>query len=407
MLLFSDYRGMPKEAKYLVYASVVPSLAYGMFYTDISYFLTVVQGIPPDLMGLILTVMGVSTVILSIPLGVAADRYGRKKTLIVGTIIASSTIAIFALTANPVILIFAAFFEGISEAAISASGSALLADLAGNEKRTSAFSFYGFASGVAFGVGGFIIPTVVVFQALGFTTQASHTLLYVTLAALSMASTLLLLKIRESKRTPKTGWSMGALLPKKSRGMLLKYVLTGAIIAFGAGLFGYLMPVWFNYRYGISDALSGPILGVSNMLIGVSTLAAPFLARKMGMVKAIVVTEAVSTVFLFATPLSPDYLSASVIFTVRSFLMNASGPLSSSLIMGIVSEDERGVASGINSALWRLPNSFSVSLGAWLLGMGFLALPFFLAGLLYAASIALFWYYFRSTRLPEETLTGG
>lgn len=76
--MFDDYRGMPKEAKYLVVSTIFPSLAYGLFYTDLSYFLTTVQGLSYELMGIIITVMGVSTFVTSIPLGIAADKYGRR-----------------------------------------------------------------------------------------------------------------------------------------------------------------------------------------------------------------------------------------------------------------------------------------------------------------------------------------
>jgi len=135
----------------------------------------------------------------------------------------------------------------------------------------------------------------------------------------------------------------------------------------------------------------------------VATLAAPPLSRRLGIVRAIVVTQAISTVFMFATPLSPDYVSASVVYTSRAFLMNMSSPLQQSMIMGLVAENERGVASGISAALWRLPNALSSFIGAWLIGAGLLTAPFFLAGLFYIVSIALFWYYFRKTKMPEES----
>jgi predicted MFS family arabinose efflux permease len=82
--------------------------------------------------------------------------------------------------------------------------------------------------------------------------------------------------------------------------------------------------------------------------------------------------------------------------------MNMSSPLAQSMIMGLVAEDERGVASGVSSALWRLPSALSSFVGAWLIGMGLLAAPFFLAALFYMVSIGLFWYYFRNTKMPEE-----
>jgi MFS family permease len=397
--VFGVYKGMSSEAKYLIYSSVLPSVAYGMFYTDIAYFLTTVQGLSFNLMGLIVTMMGVSTFAASIPMGIAADKYGRKRILILSNVIASLIIAVFALTTNPALLIAAAIFEGVSEAASSASVSALLAEKADDQKRNSVFSMFGFANSTAFGVGA--IAILATSSMAGLSSKESHILLYVVLAALSLSSTLIILKVTESKPS-KAKATLNELLPRKSKNVLAKYVVTGAIIAVGAGMIIPLMTAWMKAQYGIPDSVSGPILGISSIIVGVSTLAAPWLAKKFGAVKAIVITEGVSTIFMFATPLSPNYIVASVVYTSRAFLMNMSSPLAQSMIMGLVPEDERGAASGISAALWRLPNALSSFIGAWLIGMGFLAAPFFLAALLYIISIGLFWYFFRKTKMPEE-----
>jgi len=398
--VFNTYRGMPKEAKYLIYSSVLPSLAYGMFYTDIAYFLTTVQGLSFNLMGLIVTVMGVSTFATCVPMGIAADKYGRKRVLILGNIIASVIIAAFALTTNPALLIIAAIFEGISEAASYASSSALLAEKAEDAKRNSVFSMFGFAQSTSFGLGA--IAIVATSTMSGFANKENHILLYVILALLSLSSTIIMFKVSESKRSAKAKSALSELLPTKSKDVLAKYAFTGAIIAFGAGMVIPLMTAWMKAQYGIPDSLSGPILGVSSIVIGVATLAAPSLAKRFGVVNAIVVTEAASTIFMFLTPLSPNYIVASVVYTSRAFLMNMSSPLAQSMIMGLVAEDERGVASGISSALWRLPSALSSFVGAWLIGMNLLDAPFFLAALFYMVSIGLFWFYFRSTKMPEE-----
>ena len=134
--MFDDYRGMPKEATYLIVQSILPSLAYGMFFTDVSFYLTSIQGFSDDLMGIIITLMGVSTFVSSIVLGIAADKYGRRKLYIIGNIIASIIIALFAITTNTAILVVAALLKGIAEGAFSASSSALLAEKAGGERRT-------------------------------------------------------------------------------------------------------------------------------------------------------------------------------------------------------------------------------------------------------------------------------
>ena len=402
--MFDAYRGLNKEAKYLIYSGVLPAIAYGMFYTDISYFLTSVQGLSIYFMGLIVTAMGISTFAASIPLGIAADKYGRKNMLILGTVIAGIIIAVFALTTNTVILLTAAVFEGISEAAFSASSGAWLAEKVEHNQRNGAFSLFGFAQSMAYGVGAVILFGV---GSFGFLGLSGHAFLYVLLGLTSLLSLLFLIRVKESKRAnrPKLQANADDTARKESRSVLTKYVLSSAIIAFGAGMVVPLMAEWLKLQYGIPDAVSGPILGLTSFAIGVATLAAPFLAKKFGLVKAIVVLQISSTVFMFATPLFPSYILASTVYTLRAFLMNMASPLSQSMIMGLVAEDQRGAASGVNAALWRLPNALSTYVGAYLMAMGFLSLPFFAAGLLYMLSIFLFWEFFKKTKMPEETVT--
>ena len=152
-MVFDTYRRLPREAKYLIYSAILPFVAYGMFYTDLSFFLTSVQGLSIPTMGLIVTVMGVTTFAASIPLGIVADKYGRKRLHIAGNIMASAIIAVFALTTNIAFLLTAAVAEGIGEAAFAASANALLAEKAKEERMTDAYSLFGFAQSVAFGGG--------------------------------------------------------------------------------------------------------------------------------------------------------------------------------------------------------------------------------------------------------------
>ena len=201
--MFNIYRGISKDAKLLVYQSIFPSVAYGLFFTDISYFLTTVQGLSYSFMGIVITTMGVATFAASIPLGMAADRYGRKKMLILGNVIAGVIMAVFAFTTDPALLLAAAVFEGISEAAFSASSGAWLAEKADASKRNIAFSLYGFAQSMAFGIGSLAIPVVVVFELMGFSNKISHSLLYILVAAISLVSTVMLLRVQESKKSGK------------------------------------------------------------------------------------------------------------------------------------------------------------------------------------------------------------
>jgi len=404
--LFEEYRGIPREATYLIYAGFLPSFALGMFYTDLAYFLPSIQGVPLSVVGSLQTVMGITMVLTSIPLGIMADRFGRKRFVIMGGVLASTTIVMFALTTNTALLVIAAIVEGMSEGAFAGSSSALMAEKAGDDKRTSAFSYSFFLNNIGSGLGSFSIASVSVFEAFGIGTRQAHVLLYLLFALLGLSSILIVSKVSESSEL-RTSKGTTGLLPRKSLGVLLKYAATGSIIAFGAGMVVPLMSGWLKLSYGVSDQLSGPMLGVSTILMGVTNLAVPRIARRLGVVKAIVITQGSSTLLMFAVPFSPDFGTASVVYISRSVLMNMSNPLEQSLILGMVSPDERSEASGISAALWRLPNSISTGIGAYLMGAGYLALPFYLASVLYIISIGLFWYFFNSIRLPEEMVLKG
>jgi len=137
-------------------------------------------------------------------------------------------------------------------------------------------------------------------------------------------------------------------------------------------------------------------------LIAAFGLYAPNLARRFGLVKAIVLTQALSMIFMVAVPLSPTFALAGVTYIVRTLMMNVAGPLGTSLIMGLVDEEERGAAAGISAALWRLPNSISTVAGSSMMLVGLLGLPFYIASVLYAVSISMFWVLFKGSKTPEE-----
>jgi len=83
--LLSEYAGISKQARLLVYLNFVPSIAVGFIYTDLSYFLPKIQGLPSPWPWLTITVMGLTLVVESIPFGMIADRYGRRRMMVLGT----------------------------------------------------------------------------------------------------------------------------------------------------------------------------------------------------------------------------------------------------------------------------------------------------------------------------------
>ena len=396
--MISYFRGIPWQARLLVYLSFVPNVAIGFIYSDLGYFLITFQGIGPTKAGFVITVMGLTLVAESIPMGMLADRLGRRKMLVLGNLCASLSLIGFALTTNYALVLLVAIMEGTGEAAYAVSVSALLAEKAGDEKRTATFSLLNILGWIASALGAAVISLVVGFQQLGLGLGQAHVLLFVLVGLLNLSVTPFLLKIGEGTMTKREkGW-----LPRKSGKVLLRYLSYSVLIAIGAGLFVPIMTVWFQAAYGVPDHVSGPILGVTSLLTAAVVVVSPRLARRFGLVKATVATQASSTAFMLAVPLSPTFPFSAMFYVVRVFLMNLSNPLTQSLILGLVSPDERGMASGISASLWRLPNSLSTTVGLTLIGDGFIALPYYIATVLYVVGIGVFWGLFRDARLREE-----
>lgn len=353
-------------------------------------------------MGATIVVMAITVVVASIPLGIVADRYGRRNMLILGNVAASLSIIGFALTTNLVLILISAFTEGLGEAAFAVSFSALLTDKAGDQKRTVAFSLAAFFGWISGATGGFAISSALALETFGLSVAQAHVVLYLVVGLLGLSITPLVTRIKETRLYDQAEGIRKNRLPRKSIPVLGKFLSYSILIALGAGLFVPLMTLWFFHRYGIADTTSGPVLAISGILTAVAVFLSPRLAKKFGLVRAIVITQGLATIFMAFVPNAPTFETSASIYTVRVFLMNLSNPLGQSLIMGLVSPDERGMASGVTASLWRLPNALSSFVGAAWIGMGLLALPFYVATVLYVAGITTFWVLFKNTRLPEE-----
>src|SRR5215510_6488307 len=335
--MLGEYRGIPSQARLLIYLSFIPGMVIGLIYFDLSYFLPKVQGLSDFSMGITIGTMAVSMVLASFPLGMLADLYGRRKMLILGNLAASSSLIGFALTSNPSILLLVAIVEGVGEAAFAVSFTALIADKAGDEKRTVAFSLSSVIGWIAGALGASMISSVILLESAGLSAAAARILLYIVVGIIGLSVTPAILKIQESKPAVLTlNMSRRSLFmfPQKSRRVLIRFTAYSSAIALGAGLFVPLMARWFAQSYGVSDAVSGPVLAVSGILTAVASFIAPRLAIRLGLVRAIVMTQGLSTVFMALVPTSPNFATAATLYTFRVFLMNLSNPLSQSLIMG-------------------------------------------------------------------------
>ena len=408
--ILDEYKGIPREANLLIYSSFFNWAAEGLFFISLQVFL-VLEGIPFSTGGYLLGTFGVVSAASTLLFGGLADRYGKKRFVVGGGVLASLAIAIFGLDTNVSHLFGAAVLAGLSEAMYASSWGAMLADKAGSLKRTSAFGLSFFVATISAALGGFSTSLLAVMKSVyQIDLVTGNRYLFVGIAALSLIGPLIVYsKVSESE--PHAGERMEFhIIPRKARGVVFRYVIYAFTIAIGAGMVIPLVSGWAFLKYGLANDVTGPIFGgVNSLVMGVANLATPRLARRFGTVRTIVLTQGSSTVFLFSMPFSPNFAVASPIYIVRSALMMMSNPAQNSLLMGLVSPEERSTAAALVAALWRLPNSISTGIGASIMDMGagnpnsiYLVLPFIICTVLYLTAITYFWRSFRDVKLPEE-----
>jgi len=369
----------------------------GFYEVAIAVFLPL-EGVSITNVGVLLTTFGLAAVVCSIPFSILSDRYGRKSLMFVGALLSMPVTMVPGLTSDFFILEMSALVGGAAEAMYISTWNAYLADATSVSTRPATFSLSFVVFTVGAGLGSFL-PAV--FPLLPLDFLEAHR---ITFVALGLLGALTPYAVSRWVIDIKPMRSHRGILPRKSLGILAKFSTANLMIALGAGLIVPLIPTWFYLRFNVTDAFSGPVVAVSNILMGIAAIASPGIAKRTGLVVGIAVTQLASTVFLLATPFSPTAPIAGTLYVVRSMLMNMSSPLADSLLMNLVAQDERATASALNAVVWRMPNAASTVVGAAVLSGGDLSLPFYLCTVLYVASITLFYTLFRNVEHAKASL---
>ena len=390
---FSD---IPRKVRWIIYANAFGAVGFGYLIVFITAYLPE-TGMESGAVGLILGAEGAAMVLSAIPLGLYSDRRGRKGLLLVASVILPPSILVFAVTTNLLWLVLASVVAGVGEGAFLSTWNAIIADQTTTEQRNSAFSLSFILNNVASGIGLALPLALPALQAwTGMGSHSMHILVLVVtnlLGFLSPVAFYLLLrdyreKVRVEEARPRNvDWKP-----------LMKFSGLNGLIGLGAGFFVPLVATWLLYKFAVPDTWSGPVLALSNLTIGLAAVVSAPLARKYGPVRAIVLVQSLSTVFLFSLAFLTSPVVAAAFYIVRAALMNMSSPIGDSFLMGIITPEQRGLASAVNSIVWRLPNSITTGIGGILLEMHYLDLPIFLAAAFYLASISGFYLVFRNVR---------
>jgi len=392
-LKFSE---IPAKAKWLIYLTSFSAIGFGYLIITVTAYYPKL-GFDVSDIGLIVAVSGAASVLTAIPMGIYADRHGRKLLFIFGLFSIPPMLLVFAFTTDVTFLLIAAIGAGIGEGAFMACWNALIADMTPPENRTAAFSLSFIVNSAASALG-FLLPVAFPYIESSFNVDALtvHSAFFVIVAVVALVSPVslsLLLRGYREVITPGRKLTRG-----KHLGTVLKFSGCSSLIGLGAGFIIPLIPTWLFLKWDVQESASGPLLALANLLMALAAMVNTSLAVRYGPVKAIVLTQGIATILMFTLAYASNELLAGVIYLFRAALMNMASPIADSYLMGIISPEERGFASSLNAIVWRLPNNVSTVIGGQLLDAGNFYMPFFLATSFYGISTTAFFVLFRKVK---------
>jgi len=190
----------------------------------------------------------------------------------------------------------------------------------------------------------------------------------------------------------------------RSRGNVQRLAALFAVDAFGGGLVVQSFIVfWFQRRFGASIGLMGVVFFGVGLLQGASSLAAPALARRIGLLNTMVFTHLPSNVLLAAVALMPSLPLAIAALLGRSVLSQMDVPARQAYLAALVDPEERiAAAAYTNSARYAGRPLGPVGAGALMQDVAIQA-PFLVAGAVKVVYDVALFVMFRRVVTDEES----
>ena len=173
--------------------------------------------------------------------------------------------------------------------------------------------------------------------------------------------------------------------------------------SFGSGfIVQSLFALWLFHRFGLSLAVAGGFFFWTGALSAVSQLAAPVLARRIGLINTMVFTHLPASLCVIAVAFAPNVQVAFALLVVRALLSNMDVPARTSYVMAVVTPAERAAAAGVTNVPRSLAAAFSPALSGLLFSLSSFAWPLVIGGSLKALYDLLLLWRFQKVRPPEE-----
>lgn len=183
-----------------------------------------------------------------------------------------------------------------------------------------------------------------------------------------------------------------------SRSIVLRLAVLSSVDSFAGGLaVNSLLALWLSQRFDLSLGAAGMFFLWSGLTGAASQLAAPRLARRIGLINTMVFTHIPASLCLIAAAFAPRMEWALGLLLQRPLMSQMDVPARSAFVMAVVTPEERAAAANFTTVPSSLASALSPALGGALFATGWLAIPLVACGVLKIAYDLALWRAFHKT----------
>ena len=325
-------------------ATILSGFGNGMVNVVFQLYLATL-GFESKALGMMSMMNALGTAIITIPAGVIADKYGKKKMIIAGFVLMISSISIILTARSGEMFMVAFFLVGLSNATFVVL-TPLYSSFFEDDDMDRAFGFSGFLNIVSMSLGSLIghLPPILV-DKYGFSFQSSYwTVIALGALFITFQTPLYLLSLRGVDGPSGDG---GFKITLRSRGVVAKFFIIYFISVIGTSTFFSLFPYYVNKKFGVKSDSLGTLFFLSNFVSAGANAVSPRLSKRLGTLRSIILAIGLAIPFYLLIPLSTSFAMVSVAYILRLGFRYIADPLATSLYMRLLEQDEKSTANSI------------------------------------------------------------
>ena len=390
------------QETYLLMARVVREVAFGFIAIALPLYWHD-TGISSFNVGVLYTVVLLASASASILLGRHVDSIGRKKLLVISTLLWTCSTPFLLVTHNVFAITAIAVFATVSPTGKEIGlylgiEQAALAKLVSGHDRTKTYARFNFVGYTSTALGAALAAlvgissvgttsahltgTIFTWIILGYTAAGVVQLVLYSLLGVDIEVNHGDVATDENDRSSPKLTSTHYSPKTEVRRLVMTFTALFTLDAFSAGLIVQgLLVYWFRIRFHFDLAQLGALFFGTNLLSAISSLVASRLAKTFGLLNTMVFTHLPSNLLLILVPLMPNAYLAVFVLLLRHMLSQMDVPTRQAYTMAMVDVEDRAYLSSWTNGARSLGTGASPILAGVLINSGpLLSLPFFLAG---------------------------